>query len=333
MVTILQIDPLDPAQAELFDRWNLVHTAAARHTFGDGASPWTTAELRELYRSTNHRRTACAAVDGDGAVVGAVELQLPLRDNLEAGFVWLSVLPASRRRGIGTFLLRRVEDAAREAGRRTLMSETEWRPGELDAYGETFAAGHGYAPALTSLRSELALPVDRERLAHLAAGGSDYVIETAWDGLPEEWLEDRAELSRRMSTDVPLGELELGEEDWDAERLREEYEQLRASGRRIVESVARHGDSGRLVGYTTLSVSAGSPDLAYQGDTLVMREHRGHGLGLRLKAVNALALMDELPQVSSIRTWNAESNRHMLAVNRQLGFTVDGYEREWQKRL
>jgi len=64
---------------------------------------------------------------------------------------------------------------------------------------------------------------------------------------------------------------------------------------------------------------------------LVLREHRGHGLGLRLKAANALRLMDELPEVSSIRTWNAASNAYMLAVNRRLGYAVDGYSREWQK--
>jgi hypothetical protein len=43
--------------------------------------------------------------------------------------------------------------------------------------------------------------------------------------------------------------------------------------------------------------------------------------------------MDELPQVTSVRTWNAASNTHMLAVNRRLGYTVDGYSREWQKRV
>lgn len=33
------------------------------------------------------------------------------------------------------------------------------------------------------------------------------------------------------------------------------------------------------------------------------------------------------------QTWNATSNRHMLAVNRALGYVVDGHGREWQKRL
>jgi len=62
----------------------------------------------------------------------------------------------------------------------------------------------------------------------------------------------------------------------------------------------------------------------------VLSEHRGHGLGLRLKAATALRVMDELPEVTAVRTWNAASNE--LAVIRRLGYVVDGYSREWQKR-
>ena len=108
---------------------------------------------------------------------------------------------------------------------------------------------------------------------------------------------------------------------------------MRSAGRRIIESVARNLPTGRLVGFTRVEVSPESPDRAYQQDTLVLREHRGHGLGARLKAANALLLMEALPTVRAIRTWNADSNRHMLAVNRALGYAVDGYSREWQKQV
>ena len=104
-------------------------------------------------------------------------------------------------------------------------------------------------------------------------------------------------------------------------------------GRRVVETVARHVPSGRLVGYTQVQVSPETPTLGYQQDTLVVREHRGHRLGLRLKAANTLAVIDGLPGVTAIRTWNADDNTHMLAVNRRLGYEVDAYLREWQKVL
>ena len=197
-----------------------------------------------------------------------------------------------------------------------------------------FAERHGFTIGLTMLRSAMSLPVDRDVLVVMtASGGDDYVLESFVDHIPEEWLDDRAVLQQRMSTDAPSDDLEVEEEAWDADRLRSNYERARSSGRRIVETVARHVPSGRLVGFTSVSISAGEPDLAYQQDTLVLREHRGHALGLRLKAANALRLMDELPEVTSVRTWNAASNTHMLAVNRRLGYPVDGYSREWQKRV
>ena len=211
------------------------------------------------------------------------------------------------------------------------MGETEWPEGRSDE-SERFAARHGYVVGQTMLRSSMALPADRDALAALAAADDDYTVETFVDHIPEAWLEDRAVLQQRMSTDAPLDDLALEEEAWDANRLRETFARTLESGRRVVESAARHVPTGRLVAFTTIAVSAGSPDLGYQQDTLVLTEHRGHGLGLRLKAANALAVMDELPAVTSVRTWNAASNEHMLAVNRRLGYRVDGYSREWQKK-
>jgi GNAT superfamily N-acetyltransferase len=104
-------------------------------------------------------------------------------------------------------------------------------------------------------------------------------------------------------------------------------------GRRSVETVARHVASGRLVGFTHVQVTADRPHLAYQHDTLVLREHRGHRLGVRLKAANALALREAMPQVRTVRTWNAVDNAPMLAVNRALGYRPSGRETEWQKVL
>ena len=151
--------------------------------------------------------------------------------------------------------------------------------------------------------------------------------------MPDAWLDDRAVLQQRMSTDAPTDDLALAEEDWDADRLR--ASNARSPRRRVAGSsrpspgTCRPAVSSASPG---VGVSAGSPDLGYQQDTLVLTEHRGHGLGLRLKAANVLRVMDELPQVTSVRTWNAASNTHMLAVNRRLGYVVDGYSREWQKR-
>jgi hypothetical protein len=48
---------------------------------------------------------------------------------------------------------------------------------------------------------------------------------------------------------------------------------------------------------------------------------------------NLQALQGKVPDASAVLTWNAEENEHMLAVNRRLGFQVEGCERTWQKIL
>lgn len=327
---IRPIDLLDPAQDEAALQWVGVHAAAQRRIFGVRGSTWTLPEIRAFHRKTDKKRVDRAVWRG-GRVIGSVEVLLPVLDNPRLALLWLAVEPDHRRFGIGTALLEEAERIAVGEGRTVLAAETEWMEGGSDESGE-FAARHGYANAQTVLRSEQALPADRATLTALARpDDNDYVVESFVDEMPEHWLDDRAVLQQRMSTDAPLDDLELEEEVWDADRLRREQAAARLAGRRVVESVARHVPSGRLVGFTTIDVSAGTPHLGYQQDTLVLTEHRGHALGLRLKAANALRLMDELPEVTAIRTWNAASNDHMLAVNRQLGYVVDGYSREWQK--
>jgi len=333
MISLVPVSGLDDAQRDLFERWAEVYAASGRALFGEDHTAWGADELREVERSPHRRTLAAAAVMPDGAVVGAALVVLRLRENPRVAFLSLAVHPGHRRRGIGTELLRWAEARGVEQGRSVFIAETEWPADHADHSGEAFARGHGYSPAQLVLRSTLRLPFDEVALSAIVADDGDYLLETSVDGIPESWLEDRAELQRRMSTDAPLGDLQLEEEDWDAERVRGEYDVVLAMGRRVVETVARHLPTGRLVGYTQVQVSTETPALGYQQDTLVVREHRGHALGLRLKAANTLAVMEHLPMLTAIRTWNADDNLHMLAVNRRLGYAVDAHRREWQKVL
>src|SRR5690606_37915349 len=97
----------------------------------------------------------------------------------------------------------------------------------------------------------------------------------------------------------------------------------------VVESVAE----GHLAGFTQLSVPPTASVPIEQRDTLVLREHRGHALGMLLKLENLALLARTDPGHPSITTWNADENRHMLAVNEALGFVPMGYEGAWRLDL
>ena len=188
--------------------------------WGPRAQQVTAEEIRGTHRATDQRRTAWAALDGSGRVVGAAVLIEPLRENRDTAGVWLSVQPECWRQGVGSLLLSHAEATAAAAGR-SRIHEHNGEPHEVPGPGTLFARRHGYRQVLLDLRSDLALPLATDRLEALADEAHDpaYALETAWDEMPEGWLEDRALLARRMSTDAPTGGIDLEEEDWDAGRL------------------------------------------------------------------------------------------------------------------
>ncbi len=332
---IVDVDPL--TDDRLLAGWVAAGMDSARAEFGERHTMYSAAEVRERSRTVTDRRFLLLAVLAGDEVVAEGNLHLPVKDNLHFTAAWLSVRPAWRRRGIGTALLAELERRAVEEGRSTMCVEADVAAG--GAAADVFAPLRGYEPALVSLRCDLELPAgDLDPLlapleADAGPHAAEYDLLTWWDAVPPEWLEQRAVLSGRMSTDAPMGEVDAQEESWDAERVRETFAAARAMGRRVVETVAVHRASGSAVAFTTLAVAEHTPDVAYQWDTLVLAEHRGHRLGQLVKAVNLRAMRAELPAVARVVTWNAEVNEPMLRVNRELGYQVVGVHTEWQKTL
>jgi hypothetical protein len=133
--------------------------------------------------------------------------------------------------------------------------------------------------------------------------------------------------------DAPLDELDLEDEVFPPERIRAYENATIARGERLHRLLVRHRQSGELAGHTIVAVEQERPTIGHQHDTSVVREHRGHRLGLRLKAGMLVWLAEIEPQLESIDTWNAESNDHMIGVNERLGYRVLGRALQFQRSL
>ncbi len=293
------------------------HVALGRELVADGGS-----------RTGTHR----AAVV-DGAVVGALRLILPLRDNVTVAIVDLAVHPDHRRRGVGSALLAEGLALAAASGRTDVIADVD-EP-VPDNPGRAFASRHGWRCDLLETRRDLVLPVDEDRLraveSDALAAGAGYDVVTWRDRTPDHLLEDRALLARRMTTDAPQGDLPVEEEDWDGDRIRE-YEATSVARGRTVLSAGAVRD-GRLVGFTDLQIPLAQPERAQQSGTLVLGEHRGHRLGARMKVAVVRELAAGFPAVRRISTYNSDANRPMVAVNEALGFRPAGQLSAWSRRL
>ena len=323
---------IDPRDDVAFAAWFAVLEAAERHDRPDEPGSLLHEEqqisVEGTSSGTDARRT-CLVAEVQGSVVGVARATLPQRDNLHLVEVDLAVAPWARRRGAGRALVEAVERLAREQGRTTVVGSADEPPGHEGRSAGRLALGAlGYAVVQSEVRRDLDLPLDPVRAARLertcrpyAAG---YALRTWQDRVPDDLVDDRAELSRQMSTDVPKDHLDWREEVWDAARVRRDEALSLSMDRTFVGAGAVHLDSGRMVAFTDMGVPRSAPERAYQWDTLVSQAHRGHRLGTLVKLAALQELSARSPRTRVISTWNAQENAPMIAVNEALGARVNG---------
>ncbi|MFG3341545.1 GNAT family N-acetyltransferase [Glycomyces sp. NPDC048151] len=283
-----------------------------------------------------------AAVE-DGKVVGILGIGLPNRANLHFGWAWINVHPDHRRRGIGSALADHFIAYARERGRTELTLDTHmsWEGGhERSKAGQLFAEKHGFKLALTWINRRCYVDALDEATEQSllekaqAAAGDDYEI-ISWIGrTPEELVETMARIDSTILAEVPLGDLELEPETIDVELKNARADRNEAMGMNIVQTVARDRASGEVVANTAVFIhDDGEFPHAYQGITIVDKDHRGHRLGLLLKIVNLRLVRENFPHIRAIWTDNADVNAPMIDINVTLGYEIVDAGGEFQRKF
>ncbi len=331
---------MDPEPEAAFTAWAEAY-ADIQHQQRPDTPGWSALELRtDLRRADGVTRTVGLALTegSDPTVLGVATVELPQMDNPHLAIVYVGVRPEVRRRGGGTLLLEAAEAEAARAGRRVVAG---WLDEPLNqagrSSGRALAAARGYDQVQTNPRRDLFLPLEDGRLEALRAEAEPFAADyevVAWVGpWPEANLADRAEMGRRMSTDPPAGGFDLAEEVWDASRVLRGEAYRQAQERDGYVAAARHRASGTMVAFTEVEVPRDAPEHAWQHDTLVLPEHRGHRLGTLVKLANLELLARRSPATRRITTYNAAENDPMVSVNEALGCLVVGLGSTWQRSL
>lgn len=313
----MHVDRVDPSDHEAFARFHHAYLEATDTRLDE---PWSLIELRAAARAEEYVLTICVAVTHDQVTVAGGIVEIPLHDNPTLATVHAFCPPEHRRQGRGSLALEALLGIARDHGRTLIVAETTREPGDGTSVGMQFARAHGFEHDTTNARRDLMLPAEFSE--PVVAEGYRLVD---WRGIaPDDLIDDYARMRGQLNSEAPAGVVRFENEHWDAARIHAEVEQW-AESDRICQTAAAIGPDGSVVGHTQLVVPV-TGDVIYQWDTLVLPEHRGHGLGLALKAHAYRAVTDLITDAHTrIATWNDVANTAMIAVNEQLGYRLTAY--------
>jgi len=323
VVDIAEVSQDDEQALKAF--WEVDYASARFGHPHAAAQSWHSFRNVSLEPSDYYGHILLAAYDAD-RTVGVCDIGLSFQDNLHMASVDIGVLPEFRRQGIASQLYGVGEARCRELNRMTLVGETHVNPEESS--GLSFAERLGFSSAQQEHHLYCPLPTT----THAVPGeSSEYEVLTWTARCPDAYAAEYCAMRTQMANDVPIGEIDYQPVTFDEARLRAIEDRV-ARGYVQLVAAARRRTDGIFAGYSILLVDPTTTD-ALQDDTLVMPEHRGRRLGLRLKHATLGVLQHDFPDRTGIHTWTAVDNEAMLATNRAFGFEEVEIAHGLQKKL
>jgi RimJ/RimL family protein N-acetyltransferase len=256
-------------------------------------------------------------------------MELPDRENLSRAILVLMVHPRARDSDVPRELARHAARRARASGR-ALFETVAFQGAPADEFWRAMGARPTQLEARRVLDVRKSPPGHFARIRDDAARAAAGYSLVTWTGVtPQERLAGVAGILNAMN-DAPHSP---GYEDaaWDADRVRERADSSHVRmGARSYSVAAIHAATGEMAALTQVEVDPDTSEWGHQGLTAVTRSHRGHRLGLLVKASMLDWLAEAEPKIERIETGNDSTNQHMIAVNEALGYEI--FEPLWQWR-
>ena len=328
---LVEVDPYDEGQVEVLTR---LFEAARAHDDPD-AFVLTVEDARNAVRYSSDLQPVrfTLLLDDTGEAVGHFWLDAPVHDNRHLVHAELTVHPAHRDRGHEALLLDEILRRTRALGRTTL-----WVGTAADDQSSTalLAERRFTLASQEARRFQVLADVDPTEIARLEREASehaaDYVLERLDPPYDDALLADLVAVTAAIN-DAPMGSLDVEDEVYDLDRMRDAERARALRGERLRRVVARHRRTGEVAGHTFLLVRPWDPAHAAQWDTAVARQHRGHRLGVALKIEMMRWLAEAEPQLEVVETWNNLDNTPMIDVNEALGYRYSRTYSTFQRQL
>jgi len=333
----IHIHPFDP-QAATRGEWAPYHAyrrQRAAEEFPDlpllGDADFEHETKRHLPFVVQHRFVATRAGEIVGNMILAVRREGTDGFEKHAAFVDVfgGVLMQQRRSGVGRALSGQLHEFMGVQGKSIASVKVLFRD------GHRFLESTGAQPRLRSVENHLALrdvpwakmPAWRGRVE---AEGPSLRWEIHAPRVPLSRLAALMAPFTRLINQQPLGELEMPPIRYELAAFESWYRELDARGGEHYLIVLNAGDGAAAV--CDANWDARVPERVHQSFTAVAEPWRGKGLAKAVKAAMLLLVRERQPGVTTLTTFNAQSNAPMLAINRQLGFRVHREECTYQLR-
>lgn len=342
----------DAGPTPLIREYAAVRNASILETSGRDDDALSADELLPMLSSSTDRIRRQWAVEHDGQIVGCCALDILQDGDGDTAMLTIALLRRAWGRGIGSAVHEHIETVVREHGAKTIVHWVEHHedagagrlpsPTGAGSIPHDRAAGfllrHGYRLEQVERGSELRLDAGtiaalRRLRAAAETHARGYRVVQWMLPTPAGLADGYAWMKSRMSTDVPDGDLGLPEERWDAARVAQHDERYAKKGWSALVTAAQRIGTGELCAFNELAIGRDPAGATHQQDTLVLAEHRGHRLGMLVKATGLLEWHRRYPASDRVITYNAEQNRPMLDINERIGFTPFTYEGAWRKDL
>jgi GNAT superfamily N-acetyltransferase len=307
-----------PDDVDLVGAFVAVEQAVATDLDPDDPLPGRAELLAERFstRGDEPRRVWVAAAHGT-PMATAWLTRMVRPGAFQLAEVEVRVIPGHRSRGVGRELSALVLRAAVEAGATSVIAYPH------DAAGVALCRRAGMTHRQDERLSRLLvadLDEDQQRdwRDGSAAEAAGYALHRFTGTCPDELLAPLVQARTGMD-DAPLDDVEYERAAVTAETVRDQERVDREGGFEVFISLVT-GPEGDGAGVSVLLVHSERPAVGHQGDTAVVPAHRGRGLGRWLKASNLEAVRHAHPELASVYTYNAATNRWMLDINVAMGF-------------